>query len=422
MSLRRWALAAIFGMVGCQVIGDIADVEFAEPVTFIPGVGGAGGGGGGAGGEGGICESVPTRPSESGGADEVDVVLAMRSIDFGEQSYRQLRLPTIGLDLDDATTECDDGVPLEDTVQRCTPPASVEEEVLCDGECGVDNAAARVFSAALGILLSGAFSGQNASAVLSDDLCKGRWTMLFRVYDYDGTANDDQVSLAVYPAQPLETEVCPPAGGAGGGGGSDLECVDGVARWDGEDAWPVLTAGFDDPAAGPTAFCPHDESTVRGLQPNYVDPNAYVADGRLVAALASARFVLYAREVVLPFDLTSSTVMGDLVQVDGQWRLDNALVAGRWPVRDIFDGLSLAKLNGEPICKSDTNVFYGGVKDAICANRDLPTQLGPVVPCDALSYAFAFTASEARLGNVVESTELVPGCTPETDPATDACE
>lgn len=331
-----------------------------------------GGAGGGAGG--GPCVSAtyppPPGPAESGG--NLVFVAALRAIDLGDQSPDG----SLGLDLDDRCTCLGDG-------PSCPAPDFAKEDH-CDGPGGVDNGLAKVFQF-LSALVGGTFDSINLSAQAE----RGEWSQLFRVRDYNGLQNDDQIEVAMYTSPGLVAD------GA-------------LAVWDGSDAYRIAASSV---VPGGTA-----------LEPAFVDVKGYVSGGVLVASLPKSAITLTVGESEVGMDITAGLITAQIVPVGGSFGLRKGIIAGRWRNSDVFTMLSaLRDGSGSPICQGQ--LLYNTLKGKICGNTDIRSELGsPTDPCDAVSMGIGFEADPAQLGTVEEPPTPLPGCPDATDPIHDACD
>ena len=366
-----------------------------------PGAGGAGASGGattstgGAGGMGCGSKQWPSPPAASDpSSGDVEVVVALRSVDFGEGDL--VGGPKVGFDLDGRCSCADDG-------QSCTTPDPTKQA--CDGPMGIDNGIAELFGAAA------VFENNFTSAHHADRANNGAWSIVIRVRGYNGEANDQQVEVAMFPS----------------GGLDEDPCHDGSPPdWDGNDAWPVMSNSLEDPGggggggAGGSANCGDPGPPGYSLeQPKYVDPGGYVTGGVLVASLPEAGIALDSSGAGI--HLVGGFLTGRLEQMGGAWHLRDGTLAGRWPLASLFSTMSQLGSDGDPLCTDDST--YQLIRDAVCGKRDITAQIsGPTAPCDAVSFAMAFDAEPAQLGIIYLTDDGVGGdCAPGTDPKDDAC-
>jgi hypothetical protein len=365
--------AALAG--GCAVVAGLDDDRRLAPDASS----GAGAGGatvatttasaGGAGSGAGACVSAtyPDPPGSGHGGGALDLVAAIRSVDLGEAEGS-----LVGLDLDGKCTCDGEG-------SSCLAPAFAEGDA-CDGPGGRDNATARVFAFLAGLFGEDSFG----SAYFSERAEAGAWSLLFRVRGYNGTPDDDQVEVDVYPSR----------------GGLD-------PAWNGEDRWPVQETSI-----GPGG-------TVD--DPLYVDTKAYVSGGTLVASLPKSSLILGSGDNQLVLDLTAGFVTARVVGQGGALRLEGGTLAARWRLADVFKTLSTFRdTSGSPVCTDD--LLYDSVKDQICGFVDIYSALAsPTDECDSISLGIGFEAEPAKLGDLHPGPTPSDGCSPETDPLYDSC-
>lgn len=367
------ALASL-SLASCFLSG----FERGEPIA-AGGAGGEGGAGGGGGGGGeASCDGVtiPDPPAEPDQGGDIDVVMALRSIELGEDPEGA----TLGLDLDAKCTCAPDGPSCQSDVEHCDAPG------------GVDNSARQLFTF-LATILTGV-----DSASMSEGAESGRWSIMVRVRGYNGQASDAKVRVDWYLA----------------GGFVDDMGLPAEPAWDGTDAWPISSASFvGEPPFDPTFS-------------QYSDENAYVVDGKLVAALPQSELRFAGATATMRVRITGGVILADVVPTTlpsgATYALENGLFAGRWRMADVFQSFSSYRDEmGVGICA--VGPVYTAAKTQFCNARDIPSALGGTAsqPCDAVSLAFGFAASPVQLGPVAGAAVEMPFCTPETDPATDGC-
>lgn len=362
-ALASMALAATLGAGACQLVAGL-DGDFRQAPASDAGDQGDASDGGGPG-----CHSA-TYPDPPAGKDDgisKEIVLAVRTLDFGEGSTTPP-----GYDLDHVCTCTDDA-----------GPTCVSAQQHCDTPGGVDNASAQIFT--LIQLATGAQSF--GSAVFTKRIEQGLFSLLIRVRGYNGKADDPAVDVAVFPSPAADTT---------------------PVVWDGTDQWQV------------------SQSSLLGFnleKPLYASSGAYVSHGTLVAALPNILAVFGATAGSVSLRLTDGVVTGTLTQSATGWTLGNGVLAARWAEPDIFATLSSYRDGSNlPIC-TDATVAYATAKGAICKGLDILADGSGAAsqPCDALSLGFGFTAQQANLGMIVAPPMPSPGCPAATDPANDSC-
>lgn len=346
------------------------------------------------------------------GSDTEEFVVASRMLSFDEDEIESGQL--LGYDLDNRCTCQGEG-------PSCNPPAWVEFDQ-CDGPEGRDNAWALIFDTA------GVFDETLTSAAFSEEMEQGQFSLLIRVSQYNGQANDDSVTLALYPSTGFDKDPC--------------NGVDPIPAWDGTDRWPVLhtallgsggsggsgvgAAGAGGGSAGGAGGCGGGAGIPPGYdldQPRFVDEQAYVTDHYVVANLPDVAIVLSGDESATSFTLTAGFLTGRLEQQGSpsRWVIRDGLLVGRWALTEVFRTLSSLASGGEQICTD--HILYPLVKNAVCKFPDIASSLGgPTTPCDAISFGMAFEADPAELGIVYIPAGVPTVCPPETDPANDSCD
>jgi hypothetical protein len=418
-SLRRWGGAAlcVSVLVAASCVVESFDLVSSPPGTVGAASGGQGGQGGAMsnGGSGATCQhfSWPNPPTTAdAGNDLPDIVLATRQLDIGELEVDSGL--TVGFDLDNRCT-------CQGENASCNAPTWATADH-CDAPAGRDNAAAALWKQAI------LFEPQISSAEMSIDIDQGEFSLLFRVRGYNGQANDDQVDVAIYSSPGLGADPCWPAGQQ--------------ARWDGSDPWPVLAlsllpplgsggagggggAGGSGGAGGPGTAggggCTVDSAGYDLERPRFDDPNAYVANGTLVASLPQATFVFANKQQLLPLELAAGFIAGELsLQGDGSWTLENTIFTGRWKIDNLLRTLLDAANRNGPVCAGDQ--LYGVLKGAVCPHVDIASSLGgPTTPCDAVSFAMRLRAEQAQLGVVYDAPLFVASCPAGQGPADATC-
>lgn len=415
MAPRLWTAFALLGGVSAALV--VAASCAVPGFELVDGVGGAGTGMGGsgatsAGGSGqgggtggaGLCGSVqPSLPPDESdpGPDDVDLVVAVRSLDFGEDHETDVG-PAVGYDLDKECT-CLGGNP------TCQTVGAMPND--CDGPGGRDNAVARLFKE-FTLFEPDSFDSQFQSAKAND----GEFSILVRVRDYNGQPNDDAVTVIVYSSPGLDSDPCLPSQ---------------VAQWDGTDAFPVDALVLNEPGAGGMGTggagggCGAAGPGAPGYDvddPKFVSQQAFVSDGVLVANLPASALVFSSSSGAVTIDLVGGFLTGDLQMEANGWALRNGVLTGRWTLEALFAIVGRIESNDMPICKD--NPLYGPIKSVLCNFPDITSSVtGAAAPCDALSFGMGFEAEAAQLGIVVEpDPDTGPTCPPEQDPAGDTCD
>jgi hypothetical protein len=343
-----------------------------------------------------ICDSEtwPTSaPAVADGSSKLDLVFAMRSFGF-ERDDGVLA----GYDLDGYCTGCD--CPQDDSKDTCKQ--RFEEKNIADGNpLGIDNAAAGIITTALAIA-----KGETIEQ-LSKEMDNGAWSVLFRVRDYSGEANDPEVRVAIYAGRSFSSDPCNGAGSK--------------PKWDGTDPWPVRADSLKGSASAPTNAC-GDTLGLSYDKPRFEDTKAFVSGGHLTATWPdNVTFFIAGAADGIGVELHQAVFTAKLERDPaGNWRLSDGLFGGGWPEKALFKSVSATKISGKPLCTNDPS--YSTLKNLICRNEDVRTEKGgPTSLCNALSFAIAFDAQLVKLGSVIPPESATAGCPPALDPAHDDC-
>lgn len=330
-----------------------------------------------------LCAHTGPRARPEAGAGGVS-----REFVFALDSY-VLDDGTAGFDLDGVCT-CN---PLDRSLgggrDSCIAPTDAST---CDDDGGVDNR--------LGFSLAGIKSVLDVSGIFNRQVACGGETVLLVLSDYNGEADDPDVKLQV-----VET-----LGILGDDGGVDAgpDCaVQGQPptappKRDGKDVWNVPRGALARPE-------------IRGWVRDFhlvVDARKSPATlpftfGRTLVTLSGAAI----EGRLVPMDADG----GDLPIVDGrveggpaaQFRLTDAVLAGRAPVLQVVVGAGLLNQGGY-VCNSPAWSF---VKRVICGTPDTVENVADDLagrPCDAVSIGARLEAVPAQRGPERERTETTP--------------
>jgi hypothetical protein len=348
----------------------------------------------------------------------VEFVVAVRKVDFGEDRLTPSGAPTTGYDLDDKCTCTTDG-------SSCKLPDFVLEPV-CDGPGGRDNATALLFNKVSN------FNKDLKSSKHSERANAGEWSLLFRVRNYNGQADDAEVTVSIHPSPGMHRDPC---------------LIDVPPAWDGSDQWPIDANSFLDPSGsggsngggnggnggnggggnggnggGGGLDCdgPKDTKGYDLDAPRYFDLGAYVANNVLVANLPKTPLALTGQNSYNELLLTAGFITGRLEKQGAQWFMREGVLAGRWHLDDIFLTFGAALNGGTGLCTDHS--LYPLLREAICAHIDVAAALaGPTTPCDAVSFGMEFEAEPAKFGLVFESLAMPTTCPPDKDPVLKGC-
>ena len=324
----------------------------------------------------------PSRPAmddPSDAGDDVSVIVALHTIDIigngGPPSG-------VGYDIDNVWTCCDGGA--HGGAESCTPPSTGSMHY-CDENGGIDNNGGALLSS-----FATLDPAQFSTASISQRLEQGVYSILLLIQQYNGTANDEQVTGAIFASPGV-------VGDAG-------------AMWNGKDSWTI------------------DQNYIAStnpLVPVYFDTNAFVANGVLVMRPPNFPFTLGTSSTgSFTVSLTAMVVTAKVTPAgDGTYRMTNGVLAGRWNVSDLLNAIQAVTYQGQPICRGGI-IYESLIKPQICQYADIMTD--PMrdltgTKCDGLSLAAGFTADPALMGPVVSPTPKTTLCEGGTEAGPDEC-
>lgn len=290
----------------------------------------------------------------------------------------------VGFDLDGTCTGSETCETPGQTNLSCKPVASA---VPLDGAYCRDNTFGRLgYQAAVAPETSKAY-GLNSEG-FNCALCVGAYNYLFRISDYNGDPQDDQVRVDFYPSPGLET----------------------MLQWDcSSEEWKSHPCFTSD-----QKWLLRDTALAAPLGPNgavpeskLFDAHAFVREGVLFVTLPDNTLFWFPGQRALatayPLTIQKGFVSAKLSRgKDGLWRATDGVVAGRAKRDDVIKGLRLVG-----ICESDPN--YAFVDQFVSGNLDLLAsgERDPNKTCDALSLGIPFTAIQAQPGGVAKVDDLV---------------
>jgi hypothetical protein len=163
---------------------------------------------------------------------------------------------------------------------------------------------------------------------------------------------------------------------------------------------------------------PNDAGSVSLERPLYVDPNAYVTGGVLVAELDS--FVLGALQRLRRVVVTARIVPSEL---GSGWALTEGIFAGRFELSDILATLEVLRdpETGKPLCSDSPT--YPTFKQSICSTADINVAGldDGTAPCDAASWSWQFIAEPAYLTEI-DFTPAEHDCDESVRPGNERCD
>jgi hypothetical protein len=338
----------------------------------------------------------PPRPEAAAATDggTFQVVAAFESIDIGLTADAGAPRPPYGYDLDGVCT-CP-GPP------SCTPTNDAD----CDDEVGRDNIAIDLFRG-LGVAAS------TGTSQINEGLTTGQYGLLLVIDDYNGEANDPNVTVSYYVSN----------GDRAADGGIQRPAFTGLDRW---------TIDPNSLAGTPTDIpsCANN----RQCQALFSDDQAYVANNEVVANFSGNqipvafgdRSFLGGATILLSSAVIVGTLQKTALATPGfGYVLTAGTIAGRWSSKDLLSTLATIPdpaVDGGFLCSNILN--YNIIKAAACGAVDIsqnPHNDNTPAPCDAVSVGMRFTAGPAQLGGVYRVPPAPAGCAVGGLPFTDSC-
>ncbi|HVU02314.1 MAG TPA: hypothetical protein VHE30_11210 [Polyangiaceae bacterium] len=369
-----------------------------------PGTGGAGGNTGGNGGGGGSTACVEKRwvdpPADSDvitrGGDE-EAIGVMYKIDLGDAPSNPTDPPKHYLDVGfDVDGKCTFGT--GDALkkgQECNVPSWGFG--VADGPGGTDNALGQIIQLTRDAIKT--FS----SEIYSTQLQQGVTNVIVHLTDYNGEANDDQVTVATLVSAPFDSP--PRAKGT-------------HPKWDGTDEWPIASDALKD---GKNVS-----------DPKFIDKSAYVTNHKIVTKLNTTAMRLVTAltdklTVNLQVEMTDAHIQCDLVENTAMprvwnWVAQNCVLEARWLVNSLLHQLSQFPdpATNLPLCR-DANL-YGTFRDNICNLVDVAQYPGATADdCNAISMGLVFDTKPALIGNVYQVQSPKEPCPVGARPSEDDC-
>ena len=373
-------LAVSAGIVGAQC--SVYDESLLVPAT--PAITPKGGIGfwSGPGDRGCFSARIPTdadRPPH--GSDKVlpPIYLAVQSTRLGsldeDGGLDNNAWQDIGFDLDGVCTGVD-SCPGDDSPPSCKPTVP---QISTDGHACRDNTFGRLEYAAALVPEVTVKYGLNDDA-FNCALCVGDYNYLFRISNYNGEPNDDNVRVDLYPSPGLDKPL-------------PWNCKDKSWKthpcFTPDDQFQVTPESMNTPQAGPDL-----------ADAKVFDAAAYVRDGYLIVKFPDNTLVWFpgykALVVAFPLLMQKGIVAGKLTHdVDGVWRITDGTIGGRVKGTDLVQ--SFRDLG---LCEADPN--YGVLTDFVNKNLDVLSdgRNDSNATCDAMSAGLAFTAQQIIAGKL----------------------
>ncbi len=220
---------------------------------------------------------------------------------------------------------------------------------------------------------------------INTNIGNGVYGLVVRITKYNGSPNDTNVSVAIFVSDGTPV----PDGGTDGP----------TPTWNGTDVWTLDSTSV--------------VSTGGNISiPRFYDPNAYVANGTLVASIDFPLTLGGGSGAgLVTINLTGGFVTASIQPALGSYELNDGQLVGRWATGELLAAISVLSLGGSNLCP-DTEMF-SFVKGLSMRRRRRdrgrrrPTRSSP---CSALSLVAGFTAAPAVEGPVVTKTPGVSPC------------
>jgi hypothetical protein len=310
------------------------------------------------------CDPVhpPERPrvSDTAADDEAELVFVVRYFDLGYDetedgtpSYRQL-----GYDLDGLCTGQQDG-------PSCAQPPW--QSVPVDDEPGGrDVSANALLYEAASLPVS---PEQRPFASLERDADVGRGSIAVRLRGYNREPDDAHVDIAAFSVTMWPTQQDGPR-----------------PRWNGDDTWHAGSPWIAEDG------------------PRFRDADAYVKSGVFVARFPTWLFGF----AYIPYGTLQDVVLtGRLVSGEAGLSIQDGVITGRWPIDNLLNAIAREESArpAETVCVDEEIVTLA--RTLFCNKVDLSLSSDDASqPCDAVSAAFGFKASAAKLGEPVDIPEV----------------
>jgi hypothetical protein len=314
-----------------------------------------------------VHATPPARPPTSANAGDGGLVVALDHFAMVVGGGDHL-----GYDLDGLCT-CD-GRPGAPSGGSCAPVNA--NATMCDQPGGRDNAAATMISR----LFPGSLDG-GLDVAYDRQVAAGAGATLIAVAEYNGTAEDDALFVALFDSPGLEAPSACAQGASADSGSLDGGTIG--PDWSGCDRWMRST-----------------ESVFAG-QPRVFTREAWVTHGTLVARFAVLPVLVDNTPLVLSDVIVTGTLGVDPPSITG------GLLAGRATAANVLRvfGERQTVHDGPGLCA--VTAAFALVRAAVCDSRDLAPAVpgdGGLPTCDSLSMTLELSARAALLG--VESPPL----------------
>ena len=395
------ALGASAGLVFCHVYDESLLLPADAGPSGLDGGGGIGWWSGPEATGGCLSAGVPTptdRPSGKDGADLPPIYMAITGMRLGSLGPDNQPSTTawqdIGFDLDGVCTQ-------SPTCTTSSPALSCKPTGLSipvDGNYCRDNTFGRLEITAAGIQEVGGKYGLNDNA-FDCALCVGDYNFIIKISGYDGSPDDPQIRVDLYPSPGLAS---PLPWDCSGTEWRNHPC------FTPDMPFTVRDTAVTQPQGGPSL----PDAVV-------ADPVAYVRSGYIVAQLPADTFFWFpgykALATAFPLSFAQALVTGRITRAqDGTWTIQDGTVGGRATEQAIVEGFRLIGF-----CESDPN--FSLMQNFLHANLDILAsgKIDPAATCDSVSVGIGFTAGQATPGALVHVPDPVD-CAPVGDGGADA--
>jgi hypothetical protein len=302
---------------------------------------------------------IPDRPIVDSGASDApaQIHMAMSLIDFGIDSTQ----PAVGFNLDHTCSP---------TVATSSCKTKIDE--LTFDKYARDHDSKGLDNAGYGLLAYISYLGDAfAPKSINERLGAGQFGFVFRLANWNGMPEDDDVVVEVFPAISVVSE-------------NDAGAAQTTPNFDAADLW-TRDRRFQSL---------NDFSVLKSV-------NGWVTGGRLVAAFSTLTMPMSVPDDPKPLDvmIREGYVSGMLVSDAAGWHLENAVLGGRWRTSDFLSQVrtiyikSTGPLSNVVLCDQGlVPNIYGLVKTEVCNGRDIrgtsnedSTQDSTKLPCDSIS-------------------------------------
>jgi hypothetical protein len=317
----------------------------------------------------------PTSQPDSG-AGVPPFWLALRNSYIGQSATTDAGVP--GLDLD-GTCTCMRGRTAFDGGPSCLPRGGAAAQ--CDYDGGIDNSVEQVFGAYSSIF--------DANGYLAR-VVAGREDLIIYVANYNGEANDLDVSIGFAQSDGIYTSACDPTLQINDNPPGDAHGSFFNASWRGCDAWHGIEEQFVGSPSVPESYVP--KALGKGV----------VKDGVLIMKGASDVPVFINSSTARVQD---GTLIAPLEKVPGRqpadpvrFRINGGVLAGRLRLVDMAEIAFNSSYSGVFTCQNQAT--FTALMSALCGGADLTdsaTEDHTGEPCTAMSFAFRFDADVADL-------------------------